>query len=125
MRASRALSYDPCMDIDHRLATYGTLAPGRANHHQLAGLTGHWRPGTVTGRLVATGWAADLGYPALLPMADGEPIAVQLFESTDLPAHWDRLDAFEGADYRRTRIDVRLGDISVPAWIYVAAATPA
>lgn len=28
------------MTTDHRLATYGTLAPGRVNHHQLAGLAG-------------------------------------------------------------------------------------
>jgi gamma-glutamylcyclotransferase (GGCT)/AIG2-like uncharacterized protein YtfP len=40
---------------DMRLATYGTLAPGRVNHHQLAGLDGHWRQGTVKGTLVDAG----------------------------------------------------------------------
>ena len=37
---------------ERRLATYGTLAPGRANAQQLAALAGHWRRGTVKGRLV-------------------------------------------------------------------------
>lgn len=46
---------------DTRLATYGTVAPGRANHHQLAGLAGRWLQGTVRGRLVAAGRAAPLG----------------------------------------------------------------
>lgn len=41
------------MDRSHCLATYGTLAPGRANHHQLAELQGHWQAGHVTGHLVA------------------------------------------------------------------------
>ena len=31
----------------YRLATYGTLAPSRPNHHQLDGLTGHWSQGHV------------------------------------------------------------------------------
>ena len=26
----------------------------------------------------------------------------------ELPDHWERLDAFEGSDYRRIEIDVRL-----------------
>ncbi len=42
-----------------RLATYGTLAPGRANHHQLDGLAGRWFVGSVRGRLFASGWGAD------------------------------------------------------------------
>jgi len=37
---------------EHRLATYGTLAPGRPNHHQLDGLTGRWLEGHVNGTLV-------------------------------------------------------------------------
>lgn len=41
-----------------RLATFGTLAPGRGNNHQLAGLNGGWWQGTVTGRLVEAGWGA-------------------------------------------------------------------
>lgn len=109
------------MTTDHRLATYGTLAPGRVNHHQLAGLQGEWTTGTLRGRLIETGWGAALGYPALVLDAEGEAIAVHLFTSADLPAHWDRLDAFEGAEYRRGEVVVETPEGPVAAWIYLAA----
>ncbi len=109
------------MTIDHRLAVYGTLAPGRSNHHQLAGLKGDWHPATVHGRLVAQGWAATEGYPALFLDPDAPAIDIQLFISADLPDHWQRLDDFEGPGYRRTAITVSIGDESVDAWIYAAA----
>jgi gamma-glutamylcyclotransferase (GGCT)/AIG2-like uncharacterized protein YtfP len=112
------------MAVDHRLATYGTLAPGRVNHHQLAGLSGEWTTGTIRGRLVETGWGAALGYPALVLDAEGEAIAVHLFTSADLPAHWARLDAFEGAEYRRGEVAVETAQGVVPAWIYLAADGP-
>lgn len=106
------------MSIDHHLAVYGSLAPGRVNHHQLDGLSGNWRPGTVTGRLVEKGWGADLGYPAIILDPDGEPVIVDLFLSPDLPAHWSRLDAFEGDGYMRVAVTVQTAEGDVPAWIY-------
>ncbi len=109
------------MSIDHRLAVYGTLAPGRSNHHELDGLTGNWREGTVRGRLVAEGWAATEGYPALFPDPEAPPVDLLLFESADLPAHWRRLDDFEGPGYRRVPIAVSLDGGTVDAWIYAAA----
>lgn len=112
------------MSVDHRLATYGTLAPGRLNHHQLADLRGAWRAGTVTGTLVAEGWGAEFGYPAIILDDGGQAIDVQLFESVDLPAHWQRLDAFEGDGYQRVRVDVATDTGTIDAWIYVNAATP-
>jgi len=84
-----------------RLATYGTLAPGRVNHGQLAALTGRWSMGTVQGTLVEAGWGADLGYPGLILEPNGDTVEVYIFESPELPGHWARLDAFEGAGYRR------------------------
>ncbi|MBX3480329.1 MAG: gamma-glutamylcyclotransferase [Caulobacter sp.] len=74
-------------DIDQRLAVYGTLAPGRSSHDQMAGLTGTWTPGVVRGRLAANGWGATEGYPALIPDPDGPEVDVLLFRSADLPAH--------------------------------------
>lgn len=105
--------------IDHRLATYGSLAPGQVNHHELAGLSGEWHTGTVRGTLVEKGWGADLGYPALTLSDRGEAIAVHLFVSPDLPAHWPRLDAFEGEGYRRVAASVETAEGPVEAWIYV------
>ncbi len=108
------------MTIDHRLAVYGTLAPGQSNHHELAGLEGVWRRGTVRGRLVADGWAATDGFPAMFLDPEAPPVEVLLFESADLPAHWARLDAFEGPGYRRTAITVAICDELIDAWIYAA-----
>ena len=107
---------------DTRLATYGTLAPGRPNHHQLAGLNGRWRQGTVRGWLDDTGWAAPLGYPGLLLDSTGPLVDIFLFESVDLPEHWARLDEFEGTGYRRVVTQVSTPEGDVPAWIYVLAA---
>ena len=109
------------MTVDHRLATYGTLAPGRPNHHQLADLQGRWLTGMVRGALVNRGWGADLGYPALIPSAEGDEIEIHLFLSPDLPEHWDRLDAFEGNAYRRARIVVETEEGQLEAWIYLDA----
>ena len=104
-----------------RLAVYGTLRPGQPNHHQLDGLRGQWRRGTVRGRLIDEGWAAGLGYPALVLDPHGPGVRVDLFESPDLPRHWDRLDAFEGAGYRRVVATVETADGAVEASVYVAA----
>ena len=104
---------------DKRLATYGTLAPGRVNHHQLADLKGTWRPGTVRGRLVEIGWGAELGYPGLILDPAGPEVEVHVFESPDLPEHWPRLDAFEGDGYRRVAVRVNGEDGDLDAWIYV------
>ena len=104
---------------DTRLATYGTLSPGQVNHHQLAGLNGRWRQGTVRGRLDAEGWAAPLGYLGLVLDPTGPLVDVHLFESAELPDHWSRLDEFEGSEYRRVVTQVSTAEGDVPAWIYV------
>ena len=109
----------------HRLATYGTLAPGRPNHHQLDGLRGHWLAGQVNGMLVDAGWGAGLGYPALVLDPLGLAIRVDVFESVDLPAHWTRLDAFEGPGYQRIATSVRTSTGPVDAFIYVLVQTMA
>lgn len=106
--------------IDHNLATYGTLGPGRPNHHQLSMLRGEWKRGVVYGRLVEKGWGATMGFPALELDQDGDPIEVDLLQSADLPAHWERLDSFEGAGYRRAAARISVGSTIVDAWIYVA-----
>lgn len=102
-----------------RLATYGTLAPGRPNHHQISDLPGVWRRGTVRGRLVDSGWGAAMGFPALVPGDEGE-VSVDLFESPALPDHWARLDAFEGEGYERRTIIVHVDGEEVLASIYAA-----
>lgn len=110
-----------CSDANTHLASYGTLAPGRVNHRELASLSGSWQSGTVKGWLVDEGWATQLGYPALVLDPNGLHVEVALFESEELPAHWSRLDEFEGSSYRRVITRVETVEGSYFSYIYVAA----
>ena len=110
---------DATLSAETRLATYGTLAPGRINHDQLADLRGTWCLGTVRGRLVEAGWGAGLGYPGLILDPSGQTVDVHVFESSDLPDHWPRLDAFEGPGYRRVITQARALDRELDVSIYV------
>ena len=112
------------MHAEHRLVTYGTLAPGRPNHHQLDGLEGRWLRGHVHGTLYAEGWGASLGYPALVLDPEGPAVEVHVFESGDLPAHWPRLDAFEGPGYQRVTAAVHTAQGQLEAQIYALAPAP-
>lgn len=102
---------------DNRLATYGTLAPGKPNHGQLSKLPGDWLTGAVRGVLKEAGWGAAMGFPGLVLDDDGDEISVHIFQSAELPGHWSRLDAFEGPGYQRrtTRAQTPLGpcDVSI------------
>jgi gamma-glutamylcyclotransferase (GGCT)/AIG2-like uncharacterized protein YtfP len=75
----------------------------------------------VHGSLVEAGWGASLGYPGLVLDPHEAAVEVQVFESPALPDHWDRLDAFEGAGYRRVAVDVSTDEGVLPASIYVLA----
>jgi len=109
---------------DTRLAVYGTLAPGRVNHHQISMLAGSWQRGTVKGNRFASGWGAALGFSGLILDPLGPSVDVDLFESMDLPDHWARLDEFEGSGYRRVVATVKTQQGERNAWIYVLAETP-
>jgi gamma-glutamylcyclotransferase (GGCT)/AIG2-like uncharacterized protein YtfP len=111
-------------DALSRLATYGSLAPGKSNHHQLAALRGHWISGVVRGDLYQDGWGTLQGYPGLVLNPEGAPVTVAMFCSEDLPRHWARLDAFEGRDYRRVVTQVATADGPFDACIYVVASKP-
>jgi hypothetical protein len=49
----------------------------------------------------------------------GSAIGVGVFESADLPAHWARLDTFEGPGYERVVTTVHMPTGDVDASIYV------
>lgn len=118
------------LTAEMRLATYGTLAPGRVNHHQLAELSGTWRKGIVRGRLLEEGWGAAHGCPGIVLDPEGPEVEVHIFESSDLPAHWARLDAFEGPGYRRVEVAARTqdgaqdGSLAVSLYELAPEATP-
>ena len=106
---------------DTRLAVYGTLVPGRINHHQISALAGSWQRGTVRGQLFSSGWGTAHGFPGLILDPLGPVVEVQLFESVELPKHWARLDEFEGSGYRRVVATVNTEEGERSAWIYVLA----
>ncbi len=87
-----------------RLITYGSLSPGGPNHSELAELRGTWGKGWVTGTRVDQGWGSEIGYNALRWSPAGKRVGAHLLESDALPAHWARLDAFEGEAYRRALV---------------------
>lgn len=111
----------PMTEVDFCLATYGTLAPGKPNHHRLAHLGGTWIAGKVRGTLVATGWGAAMGYPALTLDPSADFVPVQVLVSDALADQWDWLDGFEGSEYQRTLVRVETDEGPLQAWIYLAA----
>jgi gamma-glutamylcyclotransferase (GGCT)/AIG2-like uncharacterized protein YtfP len=92
--------------IHQTLAVYGTLAPGRPNHHVVAPLGGEWSEGLIEGDLHPVGWGATLGYPAFRPRAGGPAVPVHVLRADALAADWPRLDRFEGPGYRRILVPV-------------------
>jgi gamma-glutamylcyclotransferase (GGCT)/AIG2-like uncharacterized protein YtfP len=107
--------------LDHdrldRLAVYGTLAPGEPNHDQLAACPGTWVRGTVHG------WRGERAFPVFTFDPAGPAVTVHVLHSAMLPAHWARLDAFEGDDYVRLPVPVELADgTCVVANLYAARA---
>jgi gamma-glutamylcyclotransferase (GGCT)/AIG2-like uncharacterized protein YtfP len=92
--------------VSHTLAVYGSLAPGRPNHHVVAPLGGEWTDGLVEGDLVPVGWGAALGYPAFRTRVGGPAVAVQVLTSPLLATAWPTLDRFEGSEYRRILVPV-------------------
>lgn len=99
--------------VEKRLIVYGTLAPGMENEAQLAGLRGCWTQVLLPGRIDRSG-----RYPFFHP--GGTLQSALLFESEGLPAHWARLDRFEGPEYRRIWWPVLAGGKWLLANIYAA-----
>jgi len=88
------------------LAVYGTLAPGASNAAMMATIPGQWRTGRVRGHRYENSAGAAIGYPGMVWDMAASPHPVQLFQSTDLPQHWPRLDEFEGDGYVRILVPI-------------------
>ncbi len=102
-----------------RLFVYGTLAPGRPNHHVLADIPGTWEAAVLRGELRHEGWGAALGSPGIVPSADGDDVAGFVLSSQSLEEHWATLDAFEGDGYERVEVTVRVsGGGELNAYVY-------
>ncbi len=103
-RAERRL--DVLFRTSHTLAVYGTLAPGRPNHHVVAPLGGEWTDGLIEGDLIPLGWGAALGYPGFRPRARGDAVAVKVLTAPSLATAWPALARFEGPGYQRILVPV-------------------
>ena len=116
--------FEALFGASRRLAVYGSLAPGEANHRVVASIAGEWLDGFVRGELQPTGWGSALGYPAIRLDPQGPRVPVKLLVSDALPAQLERLDDFEGPEYCRKLAPVHdaTGVIAV-ANIYEARAS--
>jgi len=103
-------------DPAHALLVYGTLAPGRENHHLLSGLAGTWSEVTIEGEI--GDW---LGYPMFRWSEGGAANPAWLLRSAELPAHYERLDRFETDAYARRVIPYSSPAGDGVAQCYVAA----
>lgn len=103
---------------EQRLFVYGTLGPGRSHAHLLEELGGKWQKGSIRGRLFAEGIGLTAGYPVVDLNGEGL-VEGHLFASKQLASAWHRLDAYEGAGYRRVEVMVRLATgETVSAYVY-------
>ncbi len=101
---------------DRKLVTYGTLAPGRPNHHILSDLQGDWKNCTLEGHLEEVD-----GLPIFRWQASVRTIEASLLLSPDLPRRWRQIDRFEGSSYKRRLITVAT-DVGISvANIYASA----
>lgn len=109
-------------DTKKTLAVYGSLMPGKENHHVVAHIAGFWHTGYIKGYFEDGGWSMGTGYPSIIWDPAGVSIPVSVLVSDYLPQHWSRLDYFEGDAYQRILIPVYQGkEVKWVANIYESA----
>lgn len=103
----------------NRLFAYGTLCPNRENVHILANIGGNWQKGWVNGVVHTLDWGPDQGLPALVLDEQADLVQGFIFSTENLAQHWQMLDDFEGFQYERVRVNVKLesGD-TLECWTY-------
>ena len=107
---------------DHRLAVYGSLAPGRPNHAHVAGLGGRWIPGEVRGRLVEAGWAPPSATPRSSSTPTARRSASRFWCRPTYPPTGPGSTTSRGPGYERVLTTVRTTTGEVEAYIYVLSA---
>lgn len=89
---------------ENKLIIYGTLAPGKPNHHKMTHIKGEWKPAILKGgKLETKGWGADLGFNGFIPAPENEQTDIPCYVlfSDELNQNWAALDEFEGEGYKR------------------------
>ena len=88
---------------EQSLIVYGTLAPGRQNHSQVEHIKGVWKKAKIKGKVEQKGWGSEFGFPGFRVgnKNNQDDIDAFVFLSSELNYHWQRLDDFEGPEYKR------------------------
>lgn len=98
---------------ENKLIIYGTLAPGKPNHHKISHIKGDWKSAVLKGgKLESKGWGADLGFNGYVPAKENEQtnISCYVLFSDGLIKYWEFLDEFEGVGYKRILAEYELGN---------------
>lgn len=98
---------------ENKLIIYGTLAPGKPNHHKMTHIKGEWKTAIIKGgKLESEGWGAELGFNGFVLAEEKEQIDIPCYVlfSDNLSEHWKSLDTFEGEGYRRILANYELED---------------
>jgi gamma-glutamylcyclotransferase (GGCT)/AIG2-like uncharacterized protein YtfP len=101
------------------LFVYGTLRSGERNAGELDRIPGGTRRrASARGTLATRGQGGPYPYPAITLDEAAPEVPGELFSAPTLEEHWERLDAFEGEEYRRVRTTVDSAEGPVEAWVY-------
>src|SRR5580704_5016787 len=99
------------------LFVYGTLRSGSGNEwsRRLAANAEFLGKGRVAGVLFEIG-----SYPGMTPaQSEGDTVVGEVFQLADPEALWPALDEYEGNEYERRDVPVRMDDGRlVNAWVY-------
>ena len=90
------------------LLSYGSLMPGGSNHHEVSGIKGEWSKGFVNGWITDLHFEDGSTYPGLRWDPEGDIIKVAILNSSELSNQWERIDDFEGPEYRRVVVPYTL-----------------
>lgn len=93
---------------DRRLAVYGTLAPGGANHVRLSNLPGTWFDARLSGHVNARD-----GLPYFIWDLSDPEIRAKILDSEKLEQSWPDLDRFEGQSYQRMLVVVTVDGVGL------------
>lgn len=105
------------LEVPNRLFVYGTMRAGQTARALVANSITRMIPATARGRI----YAFPMGYPGFVEGDDGEVVG-ELLWLGELAGTFALLDAYEGADFARTLIEVTSSEgEQVAAWIYKLA----
>ncbi len=100
---------------NHKLITYGTLAPGMPNHYIISDLQGNWEKCWINGYIDDVHGLPVFHWDTSRPL-----IEMQLFVSPGLSKKWSLIDKFEGSSYKRRLITAKTNTGITVAYIYLS-----